>query len=1101
MLASIRRPLAAWATAVLPVLACFLSLSPALGQDVPPEAPQAKPEGQPEGKPEAVPGSAHAAQARELGADVHVRSDDHAEAERLAEEFARRTVGPVVGVGPANGLATTSPRGPQDGARIDDDFIVFGYLQSETQVFHQRWHALTHVGSRFVGFDSAGNLTQTSAFTGRSSYLKAGGAAEAAGVKVVLVLASFSDGAGGAIESVMTSAARRTNLVNQLVALLAADSYSHGVSIDVEFSWGPAVRDGLTAFMAQLRSRLNTLGPEYELSIYTNAIFSSNQWDFDATTGITPHIDYMLYSMYDWASGLTPRAISHFDNCLGSSKMHAYLNDGLPPEKLVPVVSAYSRSWTGVSTYGAQGTSATSSGFTDGLFDVTRNTSIGLPAQNYVRSAEAAWYTWNSGTPRVRTFEGLDGMEYKIRHALSMQDPSGRWSGRRLGGVGFWSLMWMAEFTSIDPRTGGSVARTRTYPHVYEMTHEIFAPPGTRTFTMEDFDGLDFRWRDPNDSPDTRGDTNNDTTRALASSPSGSGNALRVNFDFEGGSGNRAVIAHEVLAAPAVPNLPDTNAVLGRVSSSTRLQARIYSPTAQPDFSLRMLVVDGSTQLESSAATVLDRAGWYTLVWDLTDPSATMAFSTQEPAFASGNSILDSAGLGARDVGFYGFSIESDDAGSGQIFIDDIRYEARDPGGRAYRINEFRYANPGAEFVEIYGPAGPLPSGLTLRTYRATDGSVRSEFPLSGSITDTGNGYGFFVAGDLGVPNVSSSAGFSPGSDDLSNAHPSGLQLLNAASRHVYDSVVYEAFGGLGDLIRRETLGVTSHGWPWLGEIADGRDSNGAAYSSGRFPDGFDTRRNASDFSFQGASPGAANGRRLAVPSTMDFEGSTPALASTFGNVLRSSPIASGLPASPSGGLAWRTVDPNGGGVIGFAGDAALGAQGGFTVSGELYVPSDTAPAQAIAVGVCGSQGSRFFPSDAVARQSGYESGYWLIYENRQGVGLNNGRPDQGGTWELVHATHDQMDGRPVDLLASLPNFILGVTPGQWSTFTFRVDPGQPQGNELTVTVNAQDIYRGPLPEGGPSRGAFQVGFRENHAGAPTSSEGTWVDQVEFDDL
>ncbi len=1054
-----------------------------------------------EGQEAASSGSAHGSQIRELGDEAHRRSDDHEEAERLSEELARSVISSVPGAMHAGGPTATSPSAPEGGATIDDDFIVFGYLQSETQVFHQRWHALTHVGSRFVGFDSAGNLTQTSAFTGRSSYLKAGGAAEAAGVKVILVLASFGDGAGGSIESVMTSAARRTNLVNQLVALLAADSYSHGVSIDVEFSWGPAVRDGLTAFMAQLRSGLDTLGPDYELSIYTNAIFSSNQWDFDATTGITPHIDYMLYSMYDWASGLSARAISHFDNCLGSSRMHAYLNDGLPPEKLVPVVSAYSRSWTGVSTYGATGSSATSSGFTDGLFDVTRNTSIGLPAQNYVRGAEAAWYTWTSGTPRVRTFEGLDGMEYKIRHALSMQDPSGRWSGRRLGGVGFWSLMWMSEFTSIDPRTGGSVARTRTYPHVYEMTHEIFTPPGTRSFTMENFDGLDFRWRDPNDAFDTQGDTDGDSARTLAPSPSGSGNALRVDFDFEGGAGNRAVIAHEVLAAPAVPSLPDTNAVLGRVSPSTRLTARVFVPSPLPDFGIRMLAVDGSRQLESSPKKALDRAGWFTLVWDLTDPFAVEAFATQEPAFLSGNSILDSAGAGARDIGFYGFVIEGDAPGTGQVFIDDVRYEAKDPEGKSYRINEFRYANSGSEFVEVYGPAGPLPSGLALRTYRASDGSVAREFPLGGSIPDSGSGYGFFVAGDPGVPNVSTSTGFSAGFDDLSNISPSGLQLLNSASLHVYDSVVYEAFGGLGDLIRRETLGVTSEGWPWLGEVTDGRDSQGIAYSSGRYPDGRDTQRNAKDFSSQGASPGAPNGGQLAVPSTLTFEGTTPALVSTFENVLRMSPPASGLPNSANGGLAWRTVDPNGGGVIGLAGDAALGSQRGFSVSGELYVPSSSAPAQAIAVGICGSQGTRFFPSDSVARASGYESGYWLIYENRQGVGLNDGRDDHGSTWELVHATHDQMDGRPVELLASLPNFLLGVVEGQWNTFTFALRPGQPQGNELLVTVNGQELYGGPLPENGPRSGAFQTGFRENHVGPPGLDEGTWVDDLTFENF
>ncbi|MGK0481019.1 MAG: hypothetical protein ACJAQ3_000990 [Planctomycetota bacterium] len=1046
--------------------------------------------------------SAHEAQILELGRSAHVPSEDHAEAERLGVQLARRRLLTGASALPNAAVAPTRNTGAQGravSAGIDDDFIVFGYMQSETQVFHQRWHALTHVGSRFVGFDAAGNLTSTGAFTNRSSYLKAGGAAEAAGVKVVLVLASFSDGSGGDIASVMTSASRRAHLVNQLVQVLAGDSYSHGVSIDLEFSWGPAVRDGITAFMAQLRAGLDTLGPDYELSIYTHAIFSSNLWDFDAVTGITPSIDYMLYSMYDWASGSTPHAISDFDNCLGSSRMQAYLNDGLPPEKLVPVISAYSRRWSNTSSYNSPGASPSSGGFTDGLFDVTLNTAIGSPAQNYVEGDEAAWYTWNTGTPRVRTFEGLQGMEYKIRHALSFQDPSGPWAGRRLGGVGFWSLMWLAEFTSIDPRTGSTVARTRTYPHVYEMLHEVFAPPGTRRFTLDAFSGLDPRWRDPNESPDTTGDINGDSSRTLVDAPAGGGSAMAVTYDFEADGANRAVIAHEVLASPLLPAVTDTHSVLGRVSSSTRLKARVYIPQAQPDVTLRMLVVDGSQQLESSMPLSLEAPGWRNLTWDLTDPFAVQAFSTQEPAFFSGNSILDTAGLGARDIGFYGFVIEGVDDAAGEVIIDEITYEHVDHGDQAYRINEFRYADSAAEFVEIFGPAGPLPNGLAIRVYRATDGTVARQFALSGSIPDQGDGFGFFVAGDPSVPGVTTSAGFSAGSDDLSNQNPSGLQLLNAFSLHVYDSVVYEAFGGLGDLIRRGTLGVTSRGWPWLGETATGLDGTGAAYSTGRFPDGQDTQRNAADFSFQGATPGGPNGDRLALPATFDFETSSPALFSTFGSVLRSSPAAAGIPASPGGGLAWRCADPNGGGVIDVAGDAALGRTRGYTVSGDLYVPSSTDSAQAIAIGVCGSQGSRFFPAQLDAVRSGYENGYWLVYENRPGVNLNDGRIDHGLTWELVHASHDQGDGAPVEVLASLPNFLLGITEGQWTPFRFTVNPYEPQGDQLIVVLNQQEIYRGPFPEGGPRSGAFQVGFRENHAGSPAAAEGTWIDNLEFD--
>ncbi|MEM9379164.1 MAG: glycoside hydrolase family 18 protein [Planctomycetota bacterium] len=1039
--------------------------------------------------------SVHAAQVREMASAPAPPSEDAAEARALAARgpgarpFTGSSIGAPLTAGPTPLAAAPS--------RIDDEFIVFGYLQNENQVFHLRWHALTHVGSRFVGFDSTGRLTSESAFTGRSSYLKAGGAAEAAGVKVVLVLAQFDDGAGGALQTVMTSPARRATLVGELVSILASDSYSHGVSIDFEFSWGPAVRDGITAFMQELRAGLDALGPGYELSIYTNAIFSSSQWDFDAQTGITPSIDYMLYSMYDWASGSVARAISDFDNCLGSSRMHGYLDDGLPPEKLVPVISAYSRRWSGTTVYGGSGFGATSSGFTDALYDVTLNPSIGPSALGYVRGDEAGWYGWNDGTSRVRTFDSPDAMELEVRHALSLQDPSGTWSGRRLGGVGFWSLMWMAEFTSVDPRTGGTVSRTRTYPHVYELCHEVLSPPGTRRFLLEAFDGLDFRWRDPNESPDTAGDFDANTTRSLVPSLEGRGNAMRVDYDFEGGSGNRAVLAHEVLASPIAPSVVDTNAVLGRVARETRLSALAFTPVGRSDYSVRMLVIDADGEIEASPPRSLGPIGWRTLSWDLDDPASVQPFTTSEPAFQSGDGVLDTAGGGARDIGFFGFAIEGDGATTGTILFDDVAREALDPGRRAYRINELRYSDPAVEFVEVHGPAGPVPPGLSLRVYDATDGSVARTIPVPGPIPDDGSGFGLFVIGDPGVPNVDSSIGFSPVADDLPDVDPSALQLFDVGAGLVHDSLVYEAFGGLDELVRREARGVTGSGWPWTGEVADGRDAFGQRYALGRYPDGRDTRRNARDFSFQMASPGAPNGNALTLPATFDFESAFPTGFQTFDVPRRASPPAAGLPPSSNGGLAWRCLDETGGGVIGVLGDAALGASTGVRITGEVYVPRATEPAQATAVGICGRQGSNFFSSTASA-QSGYESGYWLIYQNRPGVGLGTGRPDHAGVWELVHATHDNMDGAPVDLLYALPNFILGVDEGDWARFEIVLDPFTSAGAELVVRVNDVDLYAGPLPEGGPRSGGFQVGFRENHPGPPAQSEGTWIDGLEM---
>jgi hypothetical protein len=1034
--------------------------------------------------------SIHEEQMLELGKELDRVTDDEREIRALEVE------GKLFPAGAApKEILQTRARG------VGKDFIVFGYAQSENQIMHTRWQGLTHIGCRFIYFNASGGLTSTSNFTGRSSYLKAGGAAQAAGVKVLMVVASFEDESGGAIETVMTSSSLRAVLINNIVTLLRNDTYSHGVSMDLEFSWGTTVRDGITAFMRELRAALDAVNPDYELSIYTNAIFSSSQWNFDAVTGITPHIDYMTYSMYDWGSGLTPHAISDFNNCLGSSKMHAYLNQGLPPEKLVLTISAYSRKWAGTTSYNVAGTSSASQGFTDGLYDTSLNPNYSGPyANHYVTGDEGAWYTYNSGSDYTVTWDSPEAMEYKIRHALSMQDPNGTWSGRRLGGVGFWSLYWMAEASSYDPRTSSSVSRTRTYPHVYQICQEVLAEPGQERFVIEGFEGLDPRWRDPNEAKDTTGDTDGDSAIALVSAPAGTGkplgtvNALRATFDFESSGSNRAVYAHELLASDLAISIPDLNATLAHFDSTTKVMTSIYTPAAYSGYQVRMMAVDRDGELEISDPYSLNASGWRTLEWDLTDAGQVNAFNTSEPAFKDGDGTLDTAGDEARDIGFVGFLVEGSGARSGYVVFDEIAWEHANPGGKNYTINEFRYDLADSEFIEIHGPAGTMPAGLQIRIYSGSDGSVTKTIALGGrTIPDDGGGSGFFVVGDPGVPNVDYSTSFGAAVDDIPNLNPTGLQLYDPASGCAYDSAVYEAFGGLGDLIRQQTHGVTDHGYPWMGQIARGTDASGQPYTLGRYPDGANTFLNAKDFSFMTATPGAANGGKIVSNRYFDFNSVPEGAFQTFESFRV---MASAVGASAGGGNVHRCVDTSGGGVISVLGDAALGSDGkGYRVQGEIYIPGSGEPAQAIGIGFCGSQGSVFFASDSSG--FGYESGYWLIYENASGVGLADGRADHPGTFEFVHATHDNMDGFPVDLLGSKTLASTGAAAGAWTTFALEVNPESENPlQQLTATINNVVIYQGALPSGGPVSGAIQVGFRENHTGNPVATEGTWIDSV-----
>ncbi len=991
---------------------------------------------------------------------------------------------------------------------VDPDFIIFGYHPAyrDGLEYHYRWHALTHIGYSFVDFDAAGVINTTD-WDARPMAFQAGGAAEANGVKVVFVLRNqaFNE---TILDTVMQSPALRTTLVGNVAAAVNSDSYCAGVNLDLEFNWGAATRDGITAFCAALNTALKALSPPRELSMYVNPTYSATRHD---VAGLEPHLDYMLLSCYPWAGGWsgTVRAISDADNFVGQG--NNYLNAGLPPRKLVLAISAYGHRWrTATIDYGAVITSSIGSmGFTDGLYDVTLQPDFGGPyPRNYMRTDETPWYGYNDGvSDRTHVYDDQESMDLKLRLAKSWRDAGGVNNGARLRGVGFWELGWMAEANSYDPITSTAVARTRTYGQIYQLCEEIFSPPGDVNYLFEKFEGpddqKDFRWRDPNESPDTTGDTDNDSLRVLAAAPADVGlppdteNAMHVFFDFENAAGNQLFFRHEILNDSNDTAVTDTNSAKAYVDTTSKFRAYLHvGESGYAGREVRMVLMDADGELERSAPYSLAAPGWQLLEWDLTAPGQINAYTTAEPAFSNGDAVLDSAGGGTRDIAFIGFLVAGGGIGSGTICLDELSYTHSNPGDLDYVINEFRYSDPDQEFVEIYGPAGALPAGFQLRLMDSTVGSA-TPIALSGTVPDDGGGFGFFVVGDPGVPNVDFSTGFAAGVDDIPNIDPSGLQLYNGTAGGVYDSVVYEAFGGLDDLVRQQTLGVTQNGYPWAGEVGPGSDISGRTYTLGRYPDGGNTFVNFDDFSFMPASPGVLNGSSIVMPFSTDFGAEPPRAFQTYQAFSVFGPPGAGLPLSPSGGNAYRCIDTTGGGVIGVIGDAALGAGGaGYSATGEIYIPAATGPVHAIAIGLCGRQGSTFF-STLGADSSGYESGYWLIYESTGGVALNDGRPDHPGVFEFVYATHDNMDDSPVLLLGSASLAVTGASDGAWTTFQLTVNPtAAVAADRLVARINGVDIYRGDIPSGGPTSGAFQIGFRENHAGAPAGQEGTWIDNL-----
>lgn len=980
----------------------------------------------------------------------------------------------------------------------DEDFIIFGYIQNEQALDGIRWHAITDVGTTFIEFDTNGDIINPTAFLNRDADIRAGGVAEAAGVGVHMVI--LNDGFDvSIINDVLPNATKRANLIQEIVDLINQDAvtngsrYVHGVSFDFEpFSWNASASAGMIDFFTDLRTALDGIDPSLEISFYVDP--TPNATQFSTMPSYVDQLDYVFYSMYDFGTGTTPRAVSDFDSSL--SFQRAYMETyGVPPEKFVPLPSTYSRYWDNTTGYGVATSPTTSSstglGFTDALFNTTLRPSPFTPT--YEQGDETSWYL--DGT-RVVVNPLVEGLEYKIRQPLSYNDPASIFNGRKLGGVGYWSLWWLMENSSYDLIAASTGSFYRTYPHVYEINQLALSPPGQQRFLIEGFEGFNARWEDPNTSPDTVGDTDSDSFRLVEAAPGGSGapasttNAIRVAMEFEQATGNQVFFRHEILGHETFTSVPDWNAPSGFVDPFSEIQAYVHagtsgSPTALPSVQVAIVVMDNQGELERGPFFTLSTAGWQTITMDLT--GSVTGVATSEPAFNSGDGIIDTAG-DERDVAFTGFLITDSSGLSGakSIWFDEVSWTRKSPVGD-YVINEFRYDGT-QEFVEIYGPAGPLPSTLRLRTYDAT-GTVVNEYDLNGSIVDEGSGFGFFVLGDVAVANVDDTEGGT--GIALPDSDPSAIQLVHSSGA-VLDSVVYEAHGGLDNLIRVQTRGVTDEGFPWLGRFASGTDSSGQAATAARYPDGNDTDFNYADFSTMKATPGASNGGAVTMPFTTDFSSAPASVVSTFQSVKIENPVTAGIAAND--GNALRVIDTTGGGVMTYVGDKALGAAGPYSITGKVYLPETTANAQAIGLGIGVSQGTTFFSS--VTANSAYENGYWLIWENRSGVGLSDGQADHPNQWNFVHASHDNMDGEITALLGSNDDASLGITPGTWVDFRLVINTSEPAGQQLLAQINGRDVFRGSIPAGGPTSGAFAAGFRENHAGSPTADEGTWIDDL-----
>lgn len=183
--------------------------------------------------------------------------------------------------------------------------VVYGYLPYWNLATFSLQPEVTHLGYFSLTIGSDGSLLQQQsdgAEPGFSrfksdAFLEVAAAAEKQNTTVELVLTQFD---AGDITAFLTSETAQKKLLDSLDSILLAQPVS-GISIDIELNGtpSPALRKGMTQFMKNVRSHLDSRYEHLQLSValYASASEDTGIWDITELSSI---VDYLIVMAYDF---------------------------------------------------------------------------------------------------------------------------------------------------------------------------------------------------------------------------------------------------------------------------------------------------------------------------------------------------------------------------------------------------------------------------------------------------------------------------------------------------------------------------------------------------------------------------------------------------------------------------------------------------------------------------------------------------------------------------------------------------------------------------------------------------------------------------------
>jgi chitinase len=268
-------------------------------------------------------------------------------------------------------------------------------------------------------------------------------------LKIIISVGGWT-GSGPFSDMALTKESRRKFIKSAMVFM---ETYGlDGIDIDWEYpglpgDWNthrPEDKQNFTSLLRELRRELD-LQEEKDRKKYLLTIAGAASNDYLAHTEMSkvhPYLDFINLMTYDYAGSWTPLT-GHHCNLYASEKgsnpfgmsthktVLAYLNEGVPGEKICIGVAFYGRAWKDVTAKNnglLQPGTALSGDFS---FRVLMEKYIGKSGyKRYWDKAAAVPYLWNAETRHFISYDDEESIAGKCEYV----------NEKRLGGIMFWEF-------------------------------------------------------------------------------------------------------------------------------------------------------------------------------------------------------------------------------------------------------------------------------------------------------------------------------------------------------------------------------------------------------------------------------------------------------------------------------------------------------------------------------------------------------------------------------------------------------------------------------------------------------------------------------------